>query len=228
MTPDITISQGSESRGPTTTTQPPTRRRRPMSPNPETHDPVPEMVEFFKALADPARLRIVGLLAEESRCGRELATELGLSPATVTHHLRGLKKVGLVHEDRQPPYTYFKLDLGRMQSVLRNTIKKDQVKELAVRPDVSQEENKVLSNFFQGDTLKSIPAQRRKKEIIFEELLRRLPEDKPWPERELSAWLKGFHSDFCTIRREFIMCGYMERAKGVYELTSRGRAVREA
>ena len=190
-------------------------------------DPVPEMVAFFKALADPARLRIVGLLAEESRCGRELASELELSPATVTHHLRGLKKVGLVLEDRQPPYTYFRLDLKRMQTVLRSALKKDQVRELAAQPNGSAKERKVLATFFEGDTIKAIPAQRRKKEIVFEELLRRLPEDRPYTERELSAWIHGFHSDFCTIRREFIMGGYMERSKGIYELTSRGRAARQ-
>ena len=190
-------------------------------------DPVPEMVDFFKALADPARLRIVGLLAEESRCGRELASELQLSPATVTHHLRGLKKVGLVLEDRQPPYTYFRLDLKRMQSVLRNTLKKDQVQSLALQPDASAKEQKVLATFFDGDSLKAIPAQRRKKEIVFEELLRRLPEDRPYTERELSRWLETFHSDFCTIRREFIMGGYMERSQGIYELTNRGRAARQ-
>lgn len=190
-------------------------------------DPVPEMVEFFKALADPARLRIVGLLAQETRCGRELATELGLSPATVTHHIRGLKRVGLVLEDRQPPYTYFRLDLKRMQSVLRNALKKDQVEELGTRPDSSVKEQKVLAAFFEGEKLKAIPAQRAKKEIVFEEILRRLPEDRTYTERELSDWLQKIHSDFCTIRREFIMCGYMERSKGIYELTGRGRAVRE-
>lgn len=190
-------------------------------------DPVPEMVDFFKALADPARLRIVGLLAEESRCGRELASELQLSPATITHHLQGLKRVGLVLEDRRPPYTYFRLDLKRMQTVLRSALKKETVKDMALGPDVPTKERKVLAAFFDGDRLISIPAQRRKKEIVFEELLRRLPEDRPYTERELSDWLKGFHSDFCTIRREFIMGRYMQRSQGVYELASRGRAVRE-
>lgn len=192
-----------------------------------TADPIPEIVEFFKALADPARLRIVGLLAEESRCGRELASELHLSPATVTHHLRGLKKVGLVLEDRQPPYTYYRLDLKRMQTVLRGTLKREAVKDFAAPTDGSAEERKVIATFFEGSTLKAIPAQRKKKDIVFEEILRRLPEDRPYPERELSNWLKGFHSDFCTIRREFIMGGYMERSQGTYVLASRGRAVRE-
>lgn len=194
--------------------------------SPPAHESVPEIVAFFKALSDPTRLRIVGLLAEESRCGRELATELQLSPATVTHHLHGLKRVGLVQEDRQPPYTYYRLDLERMRTVLRETLRQDTVQGFAAPTDGSAEERKVIATFFEGDTLKAIPAQRKKKEIVFEELLRRLPEDRPYTERELSNWLKGFHSDFCTIRREFVIGGYMDRSQNTYTLAARGRAAR--
>src|SRR5690606_21383286 len=98
----------------------------------ETHsESFPEIVEFFKALADATRLRIVGLLADRSQCGQELAASLHLSPATVSHHLRSLKKAGLVRDRREPPYTYFELDLARMREVLQATFKKDRVQELA-------------------------------------------------------------------------------------------------
>ena len=190
-------------------------------------DTFPEVVEFFKALADPARLRIVGLLADRSLCGQELAASLHLSPATVTHHLRSLKKVGLVRERREPPYTYFDLDLGRMREVMRTTLKKDRVQELAAGPDVPAERRRVLNAFFEGDSLLAIPAQRRKKEIVFEEILRRIPPQDSYTERELSKMIQRFHSDFCTIRREFIMGGYMDRDRGVYRWSARGRAARE-
>ncbi len=192
---------------------------------PET-DPIPEMVEFFKALAEPTRLRIVGRIASESCCGQELAAELKLSPATVTHHLGTLRKAGLLLEERRAPYTYFSLNMKKLQEVLRTAVRKETVQHLGVAPDVSEEKRKVLQNFFDGETLRRIPAQRRKKEIIFEEILRRLPADKEYSEKELSTWLQGFHSDFCTIRREFIMGGYMERADGVYKLSGKGKAVR--
>ncbi len=51
---------------------------------------------LFKVLADPARLRILGLLAEHPRAGHELADRLGLTPPTVSHHMRRLTAVGLV------------------------------------------------------------------------------------------------------------------------------------
>ncbi len=51
------------------------------------------------ALADPVRRRGVELLAARPRRAGELATELGVSPAVMSRHLRVLREAGLVHEE---------------------------------------------------------------------------------------------------------------------------------
>ncbi len=56
----------------------------------------PELVAFFKALADANRLKIVGLLARQPYSVEELAALLDLKPSTVSHHLSRLAEVGLV------------------------------------------------------------------------------------------------------------------------------------
>jgi DNA-binding transcriptional ArsR family regulator len=192
----------------------------------ETAD-VDRVVDLLKALADPVRLRIMGLLVEEERCGQELAETLNLAPGTVTHHLQMLRKLGLVEEDRRPPYTYFRLDHGRLREAVVPFLKKERVQQFAAGPDVDREKRRVLDAFFEGPTLKAIPAQRRKKEIVFEEILRRLPARSSFTEAVLSRLLEKIHPDFCTIRREFIMCRYMERDAGTYRWTDKGRRVRE-
>jgi DNA-binding transcriptional ArsR family regulator len=181
------------------------------------------MVRIFKALADPARLRIAGLLAEESRCGQELAQATGLSPATVTHHLGVLRRAGLLREERRPPYTYLHLDFGELRRGLREMLGREKVRRFAAGPDMTRERSRVLNAFFDGPVLKAIPAQRRKKEIVFEEILRRLPRRTRYTERELSRMIGEIHPDFCTIRREFIMGGYMDRKDGIYRWAERGR-----
>ena len=50
------------------------------------------------ALADPNRRRVVDLLARSPRPAGELARELGLSPPTMSRHLRALRESGLVEE----------------------------------------------------------------------------------------------------------------------------------
>ncbi|MCG8424993.1 MAG: metalloregulator ArsR/SmtB family transcription factor [Proteobacteria bacterium] len=183
-----------------------------------------QLVTLFKALADPTRLRMVGLLAERERCGRDLASVLHVSPATVSHHLKLLRRAGLVAESRKQPYTFYALDHRVLQDAVRDMVDTEKVQEIAAGSGLPEEKRKVLRNFFDGPRLISIPAQRRKKEIVFEELLRRLPRRKEYEEKQLSRFIEAIHPDFCTIRREFIMGRYMEREDGRYRLTEKGRA----
>lgn len=56
------------------------------------------MVLVAKALAHPARIRIVHLLAAQTECrGRDVFAELPLAQSTISEHLRVLKQAGLVH-----------------------------------------------------------------------------------------------------------------------------------
>src|SRR5215217_8893168 len=60
------------------------------------HAGLEDLSLLFKALADPARLRILGLLAERARAGHELADRLSLTPPTISHHMRRLVAARLV------------------------------------------------------------------------------------------------------------------------------------
>ena len=65
--------------------------------------------DAFAALADGSRLRIVHLLAQRPHYGQELAAALGVSAATVTHHVNLLLRAGVVSIERQSHRTYFTL-----------------------------------------------------------------------------------------------------------------------
>ena len=78
---------------------------------------------LFKALADPARLRIVSMLARspEPVCVCELTPPLGLSQPTVSHHLKKLVQAGLLRREQRGVWAYYHLDregLERAASVL--------------------------------------------------------------------------------------------------------------
>lgn len=59
-------------------------------------DSLAAQVPVLKAIADPTRLRILGLLAAHPHTGRELADALALSAPTVSHHMQRLVAVGVV------------------------------------------------------------------------------------------------------------------------------------
>jgi ArsR family transcriptional regulator len=67
--------------------------------------------ELFKALADPARVRIVNVIARSgaSVCACELYEPLGLAQPTVSHHLKKLVDVGLLAREQRGRWAYFSL-----------------------------------------------------------------------------------------------------------------------
>ena len=67
---------------------------------------------LFQALADPARVRIVNMLATsggEPVCVCHLITPLGLSQPTVSHHMKRLLDAGLVEREQRGKWAYFSL-----------------------------------------------------------------------------------------------------------------------
>jgi ArsR family transcriptional regulator len=67
--------------------------------------------ELFKALADPARVRIVNVLAttDNPACVCELIEPLGLAQPTVSHHLKKLVDAGLLEREQRGKWAYFSL-----------------------------------------------------------------------------------------------------------------------
>ncbi len=72
------------------------------------HD-IMEAARLFGVLAEPARLRILQLLRQGSMCGRELASDLNLTPATTCHHLEKLKLAKLLSERRSGKHVYYEV-----------------------------------------------------------------------------------------------------------------------
>lgn len=67
--------------------------------------------ELFKALGDPARVRIVNLIATAggSVCACDFNDALGLAQPTVSHHLKRLTEAGLLEREQRGKWAYFSL-----------------------------------------------------------------------------------------------------------------------
>ncbi len=67
--------------------------------------------ELFKALADPARVRAVNLLATsgEPVCICDLTEPLRLAQPTVSYHMKTLLEAGLVAREQRGKWAYFSL-----------------------------------------------------------------------------------------------------------------------
>lgn len=78
-----------------------------------------EIAEIAKALSHPARIRILKILAQENvcMCG-EIVDLLPLAQATVSQHLKELKKIGLIKGEIEGPKTCYCIDTETVLSAL--------------------------------------------------------------------------------------------------------------
>jgi ArsR family transcriptional regulator len=67
---------------------------------------------LFKALSDPARVKIVNLLAQTDHpvCACEFEPALSLAQPTVSHHLKKLIEAGLLEREQRGKRAYFSLN----------------------------------------------------------------------------------------------------------------------
>jgi ArsR family transcriptional regulator len=65
--------------------------------------------ELMRVVADPMRMQILELLADEELCVCHLTEELGAAQNLVSHHLRVLRDAGLVETERHRYWTYYRL-----------------------------------------------------------------------------------------------------------------------
>lgn len=81
-----------------------------------------DLAVVLKAIADPARLRLLSLIgsrADGEACACDLTEPLGLSQPTVSHHLRTLVEAGLLTREKRGVWAYYALVPGALDDVAR-------------------------------------------------------------------------------------------------------------
>lgn len=174
----------------------------------------PQILAFFKAMANESRLRIVGLLAERERSVQELAALLALKEPTVSHHLAALKTIGLVSMRAEGVTHWHKLEREALTAFNRMLF--DQ-KTMAALKEPLSEEARIVANYLQEDgKLARLPAARRKRWVVLKFLMRAFETGRRYKEAELNEILQRRHWDSATIRREMIGYGMLARERGIY------------
>jgi len=172
-------------------------------------------------MGDQTRIKLLVLLAaEQPLSGQVLAERLGVKAPTISHHIAKLKEVSAVYERREKNTIFYFLNekaLKQHSEALFHVLNRGRSEVENMEKD--KEKTQILQNFLlPSGLLKTIPAQRKKKLIIFEHIIKDLEIGKKYTEKEINEHIKQFHEDYATIRREFIINHYMYRENGIYEL----------
>ncbi|MDH6672688.1 hypothetical protein M2277_003350 [Paenibacillus sp. LBL] len=184
-----------------------------------------KVVSYHKALADPTRIKMLILLAEGELNGQLLAEKIGVTPATITHHAAKLREASLINERRDKNTIFFSLNdyfirntATATENLIYQRVRSTGGSERVLDEDQRMKDS-VMKSFFTSDgKLKSIPAQLKKKLIVLTHMVSQLEKERKYSEKEINEFIKGYHEDFATLRREFIMHHFMFRNDGVYVL----------
>ncbi|WP_353649963.1 metalloregulator ArsR/SmtB family transcription factor [Nakamurella sp. A5-74] len=92
----------------------------PLTREPLAADAAVELARILKAIADPARLRLLSMVAAHEggeACVCDLTEPLGLSQPTVSHHLKVLVDAGLLTREKRGVWAYFTLVPAALDSL---------------------------------------------------------------------------------------------------------------
>lgn len=74
--------------------------------------------ETFKALSDPARRQILELLKQGPMSAGEIGSHFDMTGATISYHLKILKKADLVFETRDKNFIYYQLNTSVLEEIM--------------------------------------------------------------------------------------------------------------
>ena len=174
------------------------------------------LLEFFKAMADESRLKIIGLLASGERNVQDLAQALGLKEPTVSHHLAILKRQGLVTARADGTTRWHALDRAALERMAQRVLQPTALTE-PVAEGADDWDTRVLAGYITRDgRLKSIPASRRKRGAVLRWLMRDFESGRRYAEAEINDAIQAHHWDSATLRRELIGHRMLAREKQIY------------
>lgn len=173
---------------------------------------VAELLEFFKALADANRLKIIGLLAQDEYSVEELAEILTLRPSTVSHHLTKLSRSGLVSARSESYYNIYRLETKVLEEMSQRLLARETLPAVTADVDMDAYDRKVINTFCdENGRIKQFPAQQKKFEAILRYVVQAFDEDQRYTEKQVNEILSNYSEDVASLRRGLIEFQMMDR-----------------
>lgn len=174
------------------------------------------MARLFKSLGDCSRLMIVNVLLAGPLAVHEIATRVSLADPTVSFHLARLAAVGLVTVTRDGQARIYGLVEDALDRRLADLVRVPDAVTQKQEQLAALQRQRVLDAFVVDGRLRSIPAQLKKRRIIWERVIEDFARGQRYAEAEVNGVLARWHEDTATIRRELIDEGLLQRDHGVY------------
>ncbi|HSF85882.1 MAG TPA: DUF2087 domain-containing protein [Acidimicrobiia bacterium] len=164
---------------------------------------------FLRLALDPIRLALLGRAAEGTVDTSDVADAFDVPERAVLSALGKLRSAGLVDDDLQ-------LDVSLLRTLAESLPQAPSADAELLGDGWSPDEAIVLSRFFSGQRLSSIPTSRTKRLVILERLAQEFEPGVRYQEPEVNFTLQMFHADYAALRRYLVDESFLTRADGVY------------
>lgn len=156
-----------------------------------------DLLTFLKLLADPTRLNLLGILAQEPRSVDELAAMLGVSAPTVSHHLARLHKAGLVAAKAEQYYSFYALEPETFQRYAALLTPEHLVQRVQTEATLDYDAyiDQILARWIKAERLQGLPTQVQHRRIVLAWLVEKFAPDLRYDPRQvddvLAYWCNG-------------------------------------
>jgi hypothetical protein len=168
--------------------------------------------EILRALADPERLAILGVLARRDAGSASLSEILEFPVKRVRSHLNRLTSTGIVR--LQPDRRTYRLDPETLRWAAEQ-VGPARVAGMALGA-ASEDEEAVLRTFFRNGRLAEIPTKRAKRVIVLQRVALEFEAGRRYDEKEVNAVVGRFFNDYAALRRYLVDEGFLDRDHGEY------------
>ncbi|MCC6395726.1 MAG: metalloregulator ArsR/SmtB family transcription factor [Bacteroidetes bacterium] len=180
-----------------------------------TEPQLADLVQFFKVLGEPQRLKIVGLLSQRPHTVEDLARSLRLSVSTVSHHLSRLTDAGLVNARAESYYNVYMLKTDALTAMARTILKQAEQPRHTDGAALDAFAKKVLDAFTTADgRIKSFPVQEKKYLVLIRYVLKAFDPGVKYTEKRVNQILANYNEDTARLRRSLVEYRFMAREGG--------------
>ncbi len=178
------------------------------------------LTHALRVLNEPARLKMVGLLAMRPRYGEELAEILELSPATVSHHLRRLREGMLIRSHKEPPYIRYELRpevLPRLCHLLERA--GEWAKAFGLPSEEMLTQQALRGVLDEEGRVTRLPKSPRHATLVLRWIVLRFESGRIYPQREVRRILLDACRNEEAVLQELVARGWLQQKGGVLRRT---------
>ncbi|MBX3059974.1 MAG: metalloregulator ArsR/SmtB family transcription factor [Anaerolineae bacterium] len=150
------------------------------------------LLDFFKAVGQPDRLRILGKLANKPATVPELAEALSMKETAVSRHLRAMQTAGLVARHQvafTETFTFIQSGLDTLNEIVDGNMVPESLEE------------RVLREYIVNGRLRAIPLKAEERMIILRWMANKFEPGHRYTETEVTELVQQYYDKPLTLRR---------------------------